>query len=163
MLTMNMQALLIAGTLGAGALALALDDDAAAVARRTAHRAAVGYDGSSTLVLQVKDLESSIEWYREKLGFELIFVADSMPFAEVQSPVGGLAVGLSQRPEPATEGPAVTFGVEDVGAARAALEATGVAFDGDTVVHEGLVKLAYFRDPSGNQLLLHESLMDGGR
>ena len=44
--------------------------------------------------------------------------------------------------------------VDDVEAARAELEAKGVEFDGDTV-ETGVCRMAFFKDPDGNALLLH--------
>ena len=44
--------------------------------------------------------------------------------------------------------------VDDVAAARAALEAKGVAFQGDTL-DTGVCHMALFNDPDGNDLMLH--------
>lgn len=44
--------------------------------------------------------------------------------------------------------------VEDVAAARAELEAKGVAFAGDTF-DTGVCHMAFFTDPDGNDLMLH--------
>ena len=44
--------------------------------------------------------------------------------------------------------------VDDVAAARAKLEADGVAFLGDTL-DTGVCHMAFFRDPDGNDLMLH--------
>jgi catechol 2,3-dioxygenase-like lactoylglutathione lyase family enzyme len=44
--------------------------------------------------------------------------------------------------------------VDDVEAARAELEAKGVKFDGETV-ETGVCRMAFFKDPDGNALLLH--------
>jgi catechol 2,3-dioxygenase-like lactoylglutathione lyase family enzyme len=44
--------------------------------------------------------------------------------------------------------------VEDVGAARAELEAKGVEFAGDTL-DTGVCHMAFFEDPDGNALMLH--------
>ena len=44
--------------------------------------------------------------------------------------------------------------VPDVAAARAALEAQGFAFDGETI-DTGVCHMAFFRDPDGNALMLH--------
>jgi hypothetical protein len=41
-----------------------------------------------------------------------------------------------------------------VNAARAKLEAEGVAFDGETV-DTGYCRIAFFTDPYGNDLMLH--------
>ena len=44
--------------------------------------------------------------------------------------------------------------VEDVAAARAELEARGVEFFGETL-DTGVCHMAFFRDPDGNELVLH--------
>ena len=44
--------------------------------------------------------------------------------------------------------------VDDVGAARAQLEAKGVTFAGETV-DTGVCQMAFFTDPDGNDLMLH--------
>lgn len=142
--------------LGLGlASALPQDDDA----RAKRIHASVGYIGESTLVLPVTDLEESLAFYQEKLGFTFLFKAEGMAFAEVQSPSSGLAIGLSQREDAAAGGSELTLGVADIDKARAALEKLGVKFEGDTVEYPGLVKLAYFKDPTGHTLMLHQSLM----
>jgi hypothetical protein len=47
-----------------------------------------------------------------------------------------------------------TFHVDDVAAARAALEAQGVVFAGDTF-DSGVCQTAIFTDPDGNDLMPH--------
>jgi len=44
--------------------------------------------------------------------------------------------------------------VHDVDAVRADLEEKGVEFDGETV-QTGVCRMAFFKDPDGNALLLH--------
>jgi predicted enzyme related to lactoylglutathione lyase len=57
--------------------------------------------------------------------------------------------------EPTVGGPAgIAIRVPDVAAARAELEAKGVQFDGD-IVDTGVCHFAFFKDPDGNQLMLH--------
>jgi catechol 2,3-dioxygenase-like lactoylglutathione lyase family enzyme len=48
----------------------------------------------------------------------------------------------------------LALGVEDVPTARAALEAKGVRFAGDTL-DTGVCLMAFFTDPDGNDLMLH--------
>jgi predicted enzyme related to lactoylglutathione lyase len=48
----------------------------------------------------------------------------------------------------------IAIRVSDVGAARAELEAKGIQFDGDTM-DTGVCHMALFKDPDGNQLMLH--------
>jgi CreA protein len=47
---------------------------------------------------------------------------------------------------------------EAYNAARAHMEAQGVRFDGPSVSHEGMVKLATFYDPDGHTLMLYQDL-----
>jgi catechol 2,3-dioxygenase-like lactoylglutathione lyase family enzyme len=48
----------------------------------------------------------------------------------------------------------VAFHVDDVATARSELEAKGVEFLGDTL-DTGVCHMAFFRDPDGNDLMLH--------
>ena len=54
----------------------------------------------------------------------------------------------------AQKGNPLPLGVDDVPAARAALEARGVRFFGDTL-DTGVCHMAFFADPDGNELMLH--------
>jgi catechol 2,3-dioxygenase-like lactoylglutathione lyase family enzyme len=57
--------------------------------------------------------------------------------------------------EPFAPSPAgLALRVPDVVAARAELEAKGVAFDGETK-DTGVCHMAFFKDPDGNSLMLH--------
>ena len=60
------------------------------------------------------------------------------------------SVGRPFAPSPA----GIAIRVPDVAAHRAALEAKGVEFDGDTV-DTGVCPFAFFKDPDGNALMLH--------
>ena len=48
------------------------------------------YDGLITLSSSVKDLDTSIQWFKEMLGFEISFRVDEAGWAEVTSPVTGV-------------------------------------------------------------------------
>jgi predicted enzyme related to lactoylglutathione lyase len=99
-------------------------------------------------------------WYRETLGFEVIHHIREVGWAELRSPVAGVRVGLTEVERmPAPGGGAVlTFGVENVDAARAILEEKGVAFDGKTGQIDGWVRLATLFDPAENALMLYQDL-----
>ena len=120
------------------------------------------YNGTITLSSSVKDLEASIAWFNDVLGFEETFKVAEAGWAEVSTPVEGVSIGLGQD-DAAVEGSGGSipvFGVVDIDAARAELEAKGVEFAGDTVELPGMVKLATFSDPDGNRYMFAQSLVD---
>jgi predicted enzyme related to lactoylglutathione lyase len=49
----------------------------------------------------------------------------------------------------------IALHVDDVAAARAELEGRGVTFHGD-ILDSGVCHMAYFKDPDGNSLMLHQ-------
>ena len=61
------------------------------------------------------------------------------------------SIGQPFAPSPA----GIALRVPDVEAARAELEAKGVEFQGETI-ETGVCHQAFFRDPDGNQLVLHK-------
>ena len=119
----------------------------------------INYDGTLTCALGVKDRKASIEWYRDVLGFTLLYDAEEIGWCEMQSPVENVQVGFSDVENPEVKGGAtLVFGVDDVAAVRKRLEGRGVRFDGDTVTYPGLVILATFFDPDGHTYMLSQSL-----
>jgi catechol 2,3-dioxygenase-like lactoylglutathione lyase family enzyme len=117
------------------------------------------YTGQVTLSFGVTDLDAAIAWYTDRLGFELLYKLDDMAWCEMKAPDERISVGLGQREEVQKGGGCVpVWSVEDIDAARAALEAKNVRFDGETQVIPEVVKLATFYDPDGNALMLVESL-----
>lgn len=120
------------------------------------------YDGSTVLSSNVKDLDASIAWFQEKLGFEETFKVAEAGWAELSTPTPGVTIGLAVSDEPPTRGGTVpVFGVADIEAARAELEGNGVQFEGETMKLPGMVKLATFADPDGNAYMLAQSLAGG--
>jgi CreA protein len=121
----------------------------------------LGYDGGLHCDLRVTDLGRALEWYTDVLGFSVIHHVPEAAWAELQTPVAGVRVGLTEvETMPAPGGGAVlTFNVRDVDAARAKLDTRGdVRFDGETCTIDGWVRLATVYDPDGNVLMLAESL-----
>jgi catechol 2,3-dioxygenase-like lactoylglutathione lyase family enzyme len=123
----------------------------------------IGYDGGLTCALAVTDLDRSIDWYRTVLGFDLLYREESLAWCELSSPVARVNVGLSERQETGGAGGAtLTFGVEDVDQAKAALDAAGVRQDGPIQDIPGMVRLLTFYDPDGNALMFYEDLQAAG-
>lgn len=119
----------------------------------------LGFNGGLTCAMQCGDLDKAIAWYTDVLGLELDYKMDDLGWSELKSPVPGVSVGLSQVEKPEVKGGAtLTWGVEDIDAARSALESRDVRFDGDTVTISGMVKLATFYDPDGNKLMFYQTL-----
>jgi predicted enzyme related to lactoylglutathione lyase len=110
-----------------------------------------------TVVLQlgVADLDKSIAFYEQMLGFKTIERRDDLKFAHIETNVPGLQLGLSVGSTMTGTGAAiVNISVADIASARKLLESRGVVFTGPTQVIPGKVALAGFRDPDGNQLRL---------
>ena len=136
------------------------------------------YNGTITLSSSVKDLDASIAWFKDILGFEEEFKVAEAGWAEVSTPAEGVSIGLDQTgadvggsslrgaspsrsPAEGSGGAVPVFGVVDIDAARAELEAKGVEFAGETVELPGMVKLATFFDPDGNRYMFAQSLVEG--
>jgi len=124
----------------------------------------ISWANHMTAALGVSDLERSIAWYHDVLGFELIYKLDDWGWAELRSPLAEVNVGIGQAEELEPRGGAtLTFGAADIDAARAHLEAHDVGFDGETTEVPGMVRLATFYDPDGNTFMLAQRLDGGGR
>jgi catechol 2,3-dioxygenase-like lactoylglutathione lyase family enzyme len=127
--------------------------------RPTTDCSSLGYDAGLTCAFNVQELERSIAWYRDVLGFKLLYRIEELGWCELATEVPGVSVGLSEVEKVAQGGNAtLTFGVRDIEHARRVLEEHEVQFDGATRMHEGMVKLATFFDPDGNTLMLYEDL-----
>ncbi len=119
------------------------------------------YKGDITLASSVKNLDEAIAWFKEILGFELVFRMDEAEWAEITSPTKDVTIGLGVNQEvDGRGGTTPVFGVKDIAQARAELEGKGVQFDGDTVEIPGMVKLATFFDPDGNTYMFAQSEVD---
>lgn len=117
------------------------------------------FTGGLTCSIGVAELGRSIDWYTDILGCELLYRRDDIAWCELASPVAEVNIGLSQVEEPGGPGGAtLTFGVADIEAAKAMLDARGIRQDGDIQEIAGMVKLLTFFDPDGNALMFYEIL-----
>ena len=109
---------------------------------------AVTYDGGLTCSLGVTNLDRSIAWYEDILGFTLLYRRDDIAWCELSTGVDKVNVGLSERLEAGGAGGAtLTFGVTDLDSAKTTLDERGVRQDGDIMEIAGLVRLLTFFDP----------------
>jgi predicted enzyme related to lactoylglutathione lyase len=124
---------------------------------------ALDYVPELTASMGVTNLDAAIDWYQSVLGFTLMYRTDEIGWCELATAVPGVSVGLSQN-QSVTQGGGVTnvWGVADILAAKAHLDAHGVRQDGDIQHIPGLVKLLTFYDPDGNAMMLSENLAKTG-
>lgn len=118
-----------------------------------------------TVMLPVRDLARARDFYERALGLP---AGEHRLDGKVVYRCGGCEVALFPKPEGTrAEHTAVSFRVDDIRAAIADLESRGVVFaDYDlpgfrTVGHVcvlGSEKAAWFSDPEGNILCLHEDI-----
>ena len=119
----------------------------------------IEWDGEGTAALAVSDYGRSLAWYRDVLGFEVVFELETWGWAQLRSPIDGLLIGIGQSEEIKEGGGAtITFRVKDIEAARAYLESEGVRFDGEISQVEDMVRLTTFYDPDGNAFMLAQQL-----
>ena len=119
----------------------------------------ISYDGGLTCALSVTSLDRSIPWYETVLGMKLLYRMDEIAWCEFETGVARVNVGLSQVESAGGPGGAtLTFGVTDLDAAKAALDAAGVRQDGPINEIPGMVRLLTFYDPDGNALMFYQDL-----
>ena len=123
-------------------------------------------DAPATIILPVKDMQRARAFYESNLGLRPIGQKPDGKFVYALS--GGSVLALFPK-EGGTKADhtAISFQVSDIREAIARLEGRGVVFDDydlpglktvDHVCVLGSEKAAWFRDPEGNYLCIHEDL-----
>jgi catechol 2,3-dioxygenase-like lactoylglutathione lyase family enzyme len=111
--------------------------------------------GVDFAVVLTKDFDAAVEFYGTTLGLPLTARYGRSPGVEFETGNLTLAVldadafGVEFRPHGG-----IALRVDDVAAARAELESRGVSFQGD-ILDSGVCHQGLFKDPDGNQLILH--------
>jgi predicted enzyme related to lactoylglutathione lyase len=112
--------------------------------------------GVDFVALPTNDLDASMHFYGTLLGLPFVKRWGDMPAVEYQA--GNLTIAIMDPTAFGQEfrphGAPLALQVDDVGAARAQLEAQGVKFVTD-VIDSGVCHQAIFLDPAGNALDLH--------
>ena len=112
--------------------------------------------GVDFVAVPTHDIESAAAFYGETLGLHRSVYRPESHFAEFEtgnltlSVINPEQMGLEHHPSRS----GIALHVDDVPAARKALEERGVAFQGD-MVDTGVCHMAFFADPDGNYLMLH--------
>ena len=112
--------------------------------------------GTDFVIIPSRDLAAASEFYAGTLGLHRSVYMPERGFSEYEtgnltlSVVNPEAMGMTHH---VSRNP-VALHVDDVHAARAALEARGVEFSGE-VIDTSVCHMAFFADPDGNALMLH--------
>ena len=102
-----------------------------------------------TIMLGVRHLESSLAFYRDKLGLEVRMKLNDVALLAT----GGVALGLIVRnPLPPASGTEIVFPVDNVRAAYAGLQAQGVSFINQPHQITPTSWAAHFKDVDGHLL-----------
>lgn len=119
--------------------------------------------GRATAMLPVVDMKRARAFYEQTLGLPIATVREN---GEARYESGGLSFALYPRPTPTrADHTALSFEVEDLAAEMNALRERGVRFEeydlpglkttaGVCVL--GAERAAWFKDPEGNILCLHQ-------
>ena len=111
--------------------------------------------GTDFVAVATKDIEAATEFYGTRLGLPQTAGKDGI-YAEFNTGNLTLSIISSERMglEYHVNKNSIALQVENIEAARAAFEARGVEFRGDTL-DTGVCHMAFFEDPDGNALMLH--------
>ena len=109
--------------------------------------------------VDVTDLDRSLRWYQDKLGFKLDDRHSAGSWRQLTlDALPNTALGLLLNPDGAgLGGKKATFVVTDIDAVRESLVRNGVDVD-EVVVLGEWVKLAFLRDPDGNVFGIRENI-----
>ncbi len=116
--------------------------------------------GVDFVSVPVTDLDAARAFYRDVLGLKpsQVYQRRGQPAMGAEFETGTVTISLLDVAAIGREFRAnvlpIAFRVDDVAAARAELEAKGVAFQADTL-DSGVCHMAFFADPDGNALVLH--------
>jgi|SRR5215467_13978055 len=110
----------------------------------------------ANVTLIVSDIEKSIKFYAEKLGFNLASRYQNL-WAELE--MKGLIIGLHPQESGLkvsnAESIFIGFSVDNLDSAIRDLKNKGVEI-GSKIVEDGPLRIAYFTDPDGYKLYLEE-------
>jgi catechol 2,3-dioxygenase-like lactoylglutathione lyase family enzyme len=105
--------------------------------------------------ISVRDVDRSVEFYRDVLGMDFLFRVPGQPMAFFQSGDVRLYLGTPERPE-FTSKCVLYFNVDDLDAESARLGGLGVTFlDKPHAVHRdaaGELWMVFLTDPDGHQI-----------
>ena len=116
------------------------------------------------VTLPTQDFERAVKFYGETLGLEeekrygqmpgVEFGTGNLTLAVLESEKFGMDFNVNKNP--------IALRVDDVEKARKELESQGIEFAADTM-DSGVCHMAFFSDPDGNALMLHQRYAPEGQ
>ncbi len=112
-------------------------------------------DGVRFLMLGVRDLVSSLEFYRDKLGLAVQFETPGFAFLDGGAVTLALSEPLAEAADSLTGATEIVLGVPGVRAAHDVLSSRGVEFVNEPRDVNGTDWAVNFKDPDGHLLSLY--------
>lgn len=113
--------------------------------------------------MHTTDFKRSLDFYKNVLGLKFSKIYRQIPGGEMET--GNLTIQILEAKSIGQEFrrcQAIAFHVDDVAKARAELEAVGIKFSAE-IMDSGVCYQAYFADPDGNPLILHNRYAPDGQ
>lgn len=117
------------------------------------------YKPGLTIWFNVSNLERSVKYYTEGLGFDLDYHDKEQRIAIVTTNTKDCCIGLAEAETVVPVTSSTVFEVEDIESAVAQLKERGIMFTGDIETIPDFVKLATFQDPDGHHFELSQTLL----
>ena len=117
------------------------------------------YKPGLTIWYNVSNLEKSLKFYVEGLGFQVDFEDREQRIAMITTNTKDCCIGLAEAETVVPVTSSTVFEVEDIEQAVRILRQRGIAFTGEIVTIPDFVKLATFNDPDGHCFELSQTLV----
>lgn len=104
----------------------------------------------------VRNLEKTLAFYTEKLGFKVLNYDTNMGQAMVTTNTKDCLIGFAEAEPILRSSTCTTFEVKNIEQAVQGLQQKGVEFKDGIIEVPGTVKLAAFNDPDGYKMMLSE-------
>lgn len=108
-----------------------------------------------SVMLGVSDVDASVRFYTEQLGFALCGRFEAFAFVDVNGTMLTLSGDLARARPPAPAPVELVLAVDGVREAHAQLRARGVTFLNEPHLIDGTNEVANFQDPDGHHLSLY--------
>jgi len=117
------------------------------------------YKSGLTIWYNVSNLERTLAFYTEGLGFKIDFQDEESRIAMIQTNTKDCCIGLAEAETVVLVTSSTVFEVEDIDHVVSLLKTRGVTFTGEIETIPDFVKLATFNDPDGHCFELSQTLL----